>query len=110
MNNNIFPSEPEIVQPSLNGGCTQAFTIGLTSLLGNMNGQCVDSPITYWPGYLKLVIPETGNRYLTVGKGLVFTLMNEKGIVLSGGARHICSQFAPYPGTPVSSLLSPSPI
>jgi hypothetical protein len=100
MNNNNFPSEPEMVQPSLNGGCTQAFTTGLTSLLGNMNGQCVDSPITYWPGYLKLVIPETGNRYLMVGDGLVFTLMNEKGIVLSGGARHIRSQFAPYPGTP----------
>ena len=99
MNNNNIPSEPEMGRPTVDGGCTQAFTTGLTSLLGNMNGQCVDSPITYWPGYLKLVIPEKGNRHLMVGDGLVFALMNEKGIILSGGARHH-RQFAPYPGTP----------
>ncbi|HTY81680.1 MAG TPA: hypothetical protein VMB24_02765, partial [Dehalococcoidales bacterium] len=99
MDNDILSPSPT-GESSLNGGCTQAFALGLTSLLGNMNGQCVDSPVTYWPGYLKLVIPPTGNRYLMVGDGMVFNLMNEKGIILSGGARHIRSQFPPYPGTP----------
>jgi hypothetical protein len=98
MSNGRITSETEPVRPSTGGGCTQAFAIGLTSLLGNMNGQCVDSPITYWPGFIKLVIPRTGNRYLMVGDGSIFPLMNEKGIILSGGAR-IARQFAPYPGT-----------
>jgi hypothetical protein len=79
------------------GGCTQAFAIGLTALLGNMNGQCVDSPVTYWPRYLTLVIPSSGNRYLMVGDGSIFPLMNDKGIILSGGGR-VARQFAPYPG------------
>jgi hypothetical protein len=99
MNDSEFSSVREAGKSTFESGCTQAFATGLTALLGNMNGQCVDSPITYWPGYLKLVIPPTGNRYLMVGDGIVFSLMNEKGIVLSGGARHH-RQFAPYPGTP----------
>jgi hypothetical protein len=99
MNDSEFSSVLEAGKPTFESGCTQAFATGLTSLLGNMNGQCVDSPVTYWPGYVKLVIPRAGNRYLMVGDGTVFALMNEKGIILSGGARHH-RQFAPYPGTP----------
>ena len=99
MTNNRFSPELVTSKPSSEGGCTQAFAIGLTSLLGNMNGQCVDSPVTYWPGFIKLVVPPTGNRYLMVGDGSIFALMNEKGIILSGGAR-VGRQFAPYPGTP----------
>jgi hypothetical protein len=98
MSNEKSASEPETGKASLESGCTQAFALGLTSLLGNMNGQCVYSPITYWAGFVKLVIPETGNRYLMVGDGGVFPLMNEKGILLSGGGR-IARQFAPYTGT-----------
>jgi hypothetical protein len=96
---NGFQDGPKTGGQSIDSGCTQAFAIGLTSLLGNMNGQCVDSPVTYWAGFIKLVIPEAGNRYLMIGDGAVFPLMNEKGIVLSGGAR-VARQFTPYPGTP----------
>ena len=68
-------------------GCTQALVTGLTSLQGNMTGQCVDGPAGAWPGFIKLVVPERGNRYLTVG-GLaeeIFPLLNEKGIACSQG-------------------------
>jgi hypothetical protein len=88
MNNYKFSSEAEPGVQSLDSACTQAFAIGLTAMLGNMNGQCVDCPITYWPGYLKLVIPPTGNRYLMVGEGVPFVLMNEKGVILAAGGRH----------------------
>ncbi len=98
MSSERFSSEPETGESYVESGCTQAFALGLTSLLGNMNGQCVDSPVSYWAGFLKLVIPETGNRYLMVGDGSVFPLMNEKGILLSGGARN-ARQFAPYSGS-----------
>jgi len=100
MGDDSFSVETSLGQPSSDSGCTQAFAIGLTSLLGNMNGQCVDCPVTYWPGYLNLVIPPSGNRYLMAGEGIPFALMNEKGIVLSGGARRIHSQFAPFSGIP----------
>jgi hypothetical protein len=80
-------------------GCTQGFATGITSLGGNRNGQCVDSPVGWWSGYLTLVIPDEGNRYLMVGDGNVFPLINEKGIVLSGGLRP-AKKFAPYPGKP----------
>jgi hypothetical protein len=99
MNNNNFSSEPEMGALSLDSVCTQAFAIGLTAMLGNMNGQCVDCPITYWPGYLKLVIPPTGNRYLMVGEGVPFVLMNDKGVILAAGGRH-ARQLTPVPDAP----------
>jgi hypothetical protein len=99
MNNNNFSSEPEMGALSLDSVCTQAFAIGLTAMLGNLNGQCVDCPITYWPGYLKLVIPPTGNRYLMVGEGVPFVLMNDKGVILAAGGRH-ARQLTPVPDAP----------
>ena len=39
-------------------GCTQAFMTGITSVEGNMNGQCVDSPVGWCQGYIQLVIPK----------------------------------------------------
>jgi hypothetical protein len=97
MYNDRFSPEPKNSPISLESGCTQAMATGLTSLVGNMNGQCVDSPITYWPGFLKLVVPPTGNRYLTVGDGGIFALMNEKGIILSAAGR-LSRPFPPYSG------------
>ncbi len=97
MYNDKFPSESGNSPISLESGCTQAMATGLTSLVGNMNGQCVDSPITYWPGFLKLVTPPQGNRYLTVGDGGIFALMNEKGIILSAAGR-LSRPFPPYAG------------
>ncbi len=79
-------------------GCTQALVTGLTSLQGNMTGQCVDGPAGAWPGFIKLVVPERGNRYLTVG-GLaeeIFPLLNEKGIACSQGLR-LTKGFPPPP-------------
>ncbi|MBN1188844.1 MAG: hypothetical protein JXA46_03755 [Dehalococcoidales bacterium] len=78
-------------------GCTQALMTGSTCLRGNMTGQCVDSEAGLWPGFLKFVTPEKGNRYLTVG-GFgeeVFPLLNEKGVVCSQGLR--MTRFDPLP-------------
>ena len=80
-------------------GCTEAFVTGLTALTGNMNGQCVDSPVGWWEGFVRLVTPKEGNRYLIAGAGDFFALLNEKGVVLSGGFRPAPS-FPPYPGNP----------
>jgi hypothetical protein len=98
MNDSKFSSVLEPGKPTFGSGCTQAFMTGLTSLLGNMNGQCVDSPVGWWQGFVKLVIPKSGNRYLMAGDTDTFTLMNEKGVTLSGGLRRV-HQFAPHPGT-----------
>ena len=77
MNNNEF--SPILKPDRINGnhaelagysggtGCTQALITGLTSLHGNMTGQCVDGSAGMWPGFIRLVIPDEGNRYLTVG-------------------------------------------
>jgi hypothetical protein len=83
---------------SSGSGCTQAIITGLTSFQGNMTGQCVDGSAGLWPGFLKLVTPESGNRYLTVGAfgEEVFPLMNEKGVALSQGLR-LTRQFPPPP-------------
>jgi hypothetical protein len=80
-------------------GCTECFVLGLTSLTGNMNGQCVDSEPGMWPGFISLVIPAEGNRYLAGGEGDFFCFLNEKGVALSGGFRP-AQMFPPYPGTP----------
>jgi hypothetical protein len=79
-------------------GCTQSLITGLTSLQGNMTGQCVDGSIGLWPGFIKLVIPAKGNRYLTVGgvSEEIFPLLNEKGIALSQGLR-LTRQYPPAP-------------
>jgi hypothetical protein len=76
-------------QPPGGAGCTQALVTGLTSLSGNMTGQCVDGSAGMWPGFIKLVIPDKGNRYLTVGGAAeeIFPLLNEKGIACSQGLR-----------------------
>ncbi len=86
-------------QSPYGSGCTQAMVTGLTSSSGNMNGQCVDSPVGWWQGFVKLVIPKEGNRYLIAGEVDTFALLNEKGVALSGGLRRV-PKFAPYPGTP----------
>jgi hypothetical protein len=78
-------------------GCTQALITGLTSLQGNMTGQCVDGSAGLWPGFIKLEIPAKGNRYLTVG-GMaeeIFPLLNEKGIACSQGLR--ITRYPPSP-------------
>ncbi len=78
-------------------GCTQALVTGLTSLSGNMTGQCVDGSAGLWPGFIKLEIPVKGNRYLTVG-GMgeeIFPLLNEKGIACSQGLR--ITKYPPLP-------------
>ena len=90
----------EKMYDTVNGGngCTQALVTGLTSFQGNMTGQCVDGSAGLWPGFLKLVIPDSGNRYLTVG-GMgeeIFPLMNEKGVALTQGLR-LTRQFPPPP-------------
>jgi len=79
-------------------GCTQALVTGLTSLSGNMTGQCVDSNAGQWPGYIKLVIPEDGNRYLIVGGWAeeIFPLLNEKGVACSQGLR-LTKEYPPPP-------------
>jgi hypothetical protein len=84
-------------RPSYGGGCTQALVTGLTSLSGNMTGQCVDGSAGMWPGFIKLVIPDKGNRYLTVGGAAeeIFPLLNEKGIACSQGLR--ITKFPPLP-------------
>jgi hypothetical protein len=77
---------------------------GLTSLVGNMNGQTSDGGVGRgWPG-LRLVIPEKGNRYLVWGQGDFAAVLNEKGIALTGFMR-ISKEFPPYSGT--SKYLSP---
>jgi hypothetical protein len=83
--------------PSSGSGCTQALVTGLTSLSGNMTGQCVDGSEGLWPGFIKLEIPAKGNRYLTVG-GMgeeIFPLLNEKGVACSQGLR--MTKFPPLP-------------
>jgi hypothetical protein len=78
------------------GSCTQGFVLGLSSLIGNMNGQTMDpgvSPDFRWSGPT-LVIPEEGNRYFSGMGGL-----NEKGVSRTGGFRPV-QMFPPYPGTP----------
>lgn len=79
-------------------GCTQALITGLTSLQGNMTGQCVDGQAGLWPGFIKLVIPDKGNRYLTVGGFAeeIFPLLNEKGIACSQGLR-LTREYPPPP-------------
>jgi hypothetical protein len=95
----INSDKTEQGKPGLGSGCTQAIVTGLTALSGNMNGQCVDSPAGWWQGYIQLVVPKSGNRYLMAGDTDTFALMNEKGVALSGGLRPVM-QFAPYPGKP----------
>ena len=79
-------------------GCTQALITGLTSLQGNMTGQCVDGSAGMWPGFIKLEIPDKGNRYLIVGGAAeeIFPLLNEKGVACSQGLR-ITKQYPPPP-------------
>jgi hypothetical protein len=96
----VTASSPVPGKPSCGSGCTQALVTGLTSLKGNMTGQCVDGSAGMWPGFIKLVIPEKGNRYLTVGGEAeeIFPLVNEKGIICSQGLR-ITRQYPPPPPT-----------
>jgi len=96
MNNDNFSFEQGMDNPSLGSGCTQALITGLTSLQGNMTGQCVDGQAGMWPGFIKLYEGK-GNRYLTVGGGgeEVFPLLNEKGIACSQGLR--ITRFPPLP-------------
>jgi hypothetical protein len=70
-------------------GCTQALITGLTSLQGNMTGQCVDGSAGMWPGFIKFENPAKGNRYLIVGGAAeeIFPLLNEKGVACSQGLR-----------------------
>jgi hypothetical protein len=81
-------------------GCTQALVTGSTSLSGNMTGQCVDGSVGMWPGFIKLEIPEKGNRYLIAGGAAeeIFPLLNEKGVACSQGLR-ITKQYPPPPPT-----------
>jgi hypothetical protein len=92
-------SSPTPAKPPYGTGCTEALVTGLTALNGNMNGQCVDSEVGMWPGFIRLEIPAKGNRYLMAGDGDFFALLNEKGIALSGGFRP-ARQFPPFPGKP----------
>ena len=91
----------ELAMPPNGSGCTQALVTGLTSLSGNMTGQCVDGSAGLWPGFIKLEIPVNGNRYLTVG-GMgeeIFPLLNEKGVACSQGLR--ITKYPPLlPGKP----------
>jgi hypothetical protein len=107
MNNQGFLTPQETVKansgqvvpdvPRSGSGCTQALITGLTSLSGNMTGQCVDGSAGLWPGFIKLEIPAKGNRYLTVG-GMgeeIFPLLNEKGVACSQGLR--ITKYPPLP-------------
>ncbi|HSW57616.1 MAG TPA: hypothetical protein VLH15_04390 [Dehalococcoidales bacterium] len=97
-NGGVINNTPVPDLSSGGGGCTQALITGLTSFQGNMTGQCVDGSAGQWPGFLKLVTPDSGNRYLTVG-GFgeeVFPLMNEKGVALTQGLR-LTRPFPPPP-------------
>jgi hypothetical protein len=108
MNNNNTssfrgPEYPNINRTAPNklpggSGCTQALITGLTSLHGNMTGQCVDGSAGQWPGYIKLEIPEEGNRYLIVGGWAeeIFPLLNEKGVAGSQGLR-LAKEYPPAP-------------
>jgi hypothetical protein len=94
---------PQAAPANGSGGsaCTQALVTGLTSLQGNMTGQCVDGSVGLWPGFLKLEVPAKGNRYLTVGGFAeeIFPLINEKGVACSQGLR--ATRFPPQsPGKP----------
>jgi hypothetical protein len=90
-------AEATIDKPNGRSGCTGALVTGLTSLKGNMVGQCVDLGVgTGWPG-LTLVTPKTGNRYLLEGESVV--LINEKGVCRTQFYR-AARKFPPYPGTP----------
>ena len=97
MDHTGFTPALETKKTAWGSGCTEAFVIGLTALTGNMNGQCVDSQPGMWPGFIRLVTPEKGNRYLMVGDDGFFGLLNEKGVALSGGFRP-AREFPPYPG------------
>jgi len=62
MNNIEFSSTTEPGKSSFGSGCTEAFATGLTSLAGNMNGQCVDSPVGWWPGLCKAGYTRKGKQ------------------------------------------------
>ena len=57
MGNDSFSSAQENGKPSLDGGCTQAFALGLTAILGNMNeqGALIVLPIDTFGGPLGTV-------------------------------------------------------
>ena len=95
---NPLPDHWNQGQPPVGAGCTQGMVTGITSLSGNMTGQCVDGSIGLWPGFIRLVTPENGNRYLTVGGAgeEIFPLINEKGVALTQGIR-LTRQFPPAP-------------
>jgi hypothetical protein len=83
--------------PSLK--CTGGIATGLTSLVGNMNGQVGDMTVGFGDWLpVSLIIPKEGNRYLAIGGGMR-PLLNEKGVSLTGQARP-AQKFPPYSGTP----------
>jgi hypothetical protein len=82
--------------------CTIALATGLTSLRGNLLGQSHDCAHDWETIRVKLVIPESGNRYLkTCGPGPdnLIPILSEKGVGAVGFARP-SRDFPSFPGTP----------
>jgi hypothetical protein len=82
--------------------CTSAMATGLTSTRGNLLGQSHDCGHNWETLRVRLIVPRTGNRYLTTcgpNDDDLMPTLNEKGLAVVGFARPT-PDFVPYPGNP----------